>query len=470
MGNNRIAVVGAGIGGLATAYLLENSADSPLDITVFEASHRVGGKIQTGHFKNVTHSYEIGAAELYDIVASPALKKLVRQLQLPCVSLQGSPIIVFDGMILTDTADVQDKLGSSTAHAIESFMSLGKSLRNPASFGHAGFPTDNEHPWFTRTFADVLSSIPDRRARRYIQVQAHSDLATEPSHTNGVYGFDNLLIDDPEYCHLYSIVGGNERLPEELHRRLASRVRLGSRVRRITQTKHKRFLLDVIGQSGHMEEEFDVVILALPHQHLSSIHWADRRVSRLMRLFVTHHAHPAHYLRVAAAFEHPFWRETFDESYFILDAFGGCCVYDESSRNPSTPYGCLSWLIAGRNALSMHLLPDVVLTRRVLASLPGPLAKTARATLMEARVHRWIGSVSGQPGGKPIKGLAERHQPEASQLPGLFIVGDYLFDATINGALESAGIVAQLALQFLEVRERRVTSEHLTASAHWHNA
>jgi hypothetical protein len=115
----------------------------------------------------------------------------------------------------------------------------------------------------------------------------------------------------------------------------------------------------------------------------------------------------------------------------------------------------------------MHLLPDIVVINRALASLPGSLASIARDAFLEAHVHRWIGSVCGQPSGLPIKGLAERHQPDASELPGLFVVGDYLLDSTINGVLESAGIVSHLALQFLEIQEHPTSHDNLAASAQW---
>jgi protoporphyrinogen oxidase len=41
----RIAIVGGGPGGLLTAYELENRCASMFEATLFEASHRIGGKI-----------------------------------------------------------------------------------------------------------------------------------------------------------------------------------------------------------------------------------------------------------------------------------------------------------------------------------------------------------------------------------------------------------------------------------------
>jgi hypothetical protein len=37
-----------------------------------------------------------------------------------------------------------------------------------------------------------------------------------------------------------------------------------------------------------------------------------------------------------------------------------------------------------------------------------------------------------------------RHRPEPTQHPRLFVVGDYLFDSTLNGVLDSADLVSEL--------------------------
>jgi len=46
--------------------------------------------------------------------------------------------------------------------------------------------------------------------------------------------------------------------------------------------------------------------------------------------------------------------------------------------------------------------------------------------------------------------------PEPKEHPGLLAIGDYLFDSTINGVLDSADIATDLALRFLGIRRREV--------------
>jgi hypothetical protein len=85
----------------------------------------------------------------------------------------------------------------------------------------------------------------------------------------------------------------------------------------------------------------------------------------------------------------------------------------------------------------------------VLETLPR-FMRDGKKYLREARVHRWAGTVNGLPGGVPSREPESRHQPEPTQHDGLFVVGDYLFDSTINGVLDSADIVADWILEDIE--------------------
>src|SRR5439155_20301739 len=139
---------------------------------------------------------------------------------------------------------------------------------------------------------------------------------------------------------------------------------------------------------------------------------------------------PPHYLRVSVLFDRPFWRDQLRDSYFMLDAFGGCCVYDEGARTAGATYGVLGWLLGGEAALTLSNFDDAALTEAVLDSLPRSL-RHGRQCFLEARVHRWVGTVNGLPGGSPARDPDSRHQPEPTEHPSLFVVGDYLFDSTL---------------------------------------
>ena len=88
-------------------------------------------------------------------------------------------------------------------------------------------------------------------------------------------------------------------------------------------------------------------------------------------------------------FDRPFWRSKVSDSFFMLDEFGGCCLYDESARDPEVEHGVLGWLLGGQTALEMSAMEDDALITAALDSLPDQLAE-GREYFLEGRVHRWV--------------------------------------------------------------------------------
>ena len=72
----RIGIVGAGFSGLLSAYLLERRFGDRVQIDVWEASGRPGGRVRTTRAPEASANYEAGVAELYDIVGNPQLRRL----------------------------------------------------------------------------------------------------------------------------------------------------------------------------------------------------------------------------------------------------------------------------------------------------------------------------------------------------------------------------------------------------------
>jgi SAM-dependent methyltransferase len=72
-----------------------------------------------------------------------------------------------------------------------------------------------------------------------------------------------------------------------------------------------------------------------------------------------------------------------------------------------------------------------------LKSLPASFGD-ARAHFIEGKIHRWLSSVNAIPGGLPARDVMTNHRPDSKQHPGLVVVGDYLFDSTLNGLFDSS--------------------------------
>src|ERR1700722_14902258 len=421
-----IAIIGGGPGGLMTAHLLGKRAPFPMEMTLFEASARLGGKVKTREFTSAKVRYEAGAAELYDYsqLGPDPLRELVHELGLTTREMSGEGVII-NGHVLKTPDDIRATFGEATYRALETFEQRARASISPATYYEADWKVENEDRLSNISFSALLDELHDENARRYVQVALHSDLATEPEKTTGLYGLQNYLMNLPQYMKLYSIDGGIERLTQALADRLGGGL-------------HPRGEL--------VSEEYDFVVAALPNNWLPLVDWRGESLARAMREHSNHYAYPAHYLRVSVLFERPFWRDQLDDSYFMSDAFGGCCIYDESSRNGAETHGVLGWLLGGDAALTMSNLDDATLVARVLDSLPASF-QHGKETFVEARVHRWLGAVNGLPGGRPVRDPDVRPVPDPVGHPELFVVGDYLFDSTLNGVLDSADIVAEWIIE-----------------------
>lgn len=436
-----VGIVGGGPGGLLSAYFLEKIVNAPVHVTLFEASERLGGKILTPSFSSAPVSYEAGAAEFYDYshFDEDPLKDLIHELGLSIQPMGGSSVIM-DDHLLSSTVDIEKHLGSAAVEELRAFDRRARNLITPDEFYHSDHPEGTSKPVERTSFASMFEQIKDPQARRYVETLIHSDLATEPRRTNISYGLQNYLMNDCDYMTLYGIVGGNELLPRELIARINATLKTRHAVNEVSKQGHK-ICVETTQDELTESHEFDYVIVALPHVSIPSVNFADEDLAEAIRNHHDHYNHPAHYLRVSMLFDRQFWKPTLDDSYWMLDKFDGCCLYDESSRQPGSLYGVLGWLLGGEAALEMCELNDEQLIEAALDSLP-PFLSEARECFLEGRVHRWASAVSALPGGIGKKNEAERHQPEPVHHSNLFLVGDYLYDTTLNGVLDSAHYVA----------------------------
>ncbi len=438
----RLAIVGGGLGGLMTAYFIQKFWPGAPTPTIFEASARLGGKISTRSFESVSAHYEAGVAELYDysMHGEDPLRDLVDVLGLKTIPMPGGCVVIGDA-ILNTRDDLRKSFGPATAKAVDDFYRKCHLLCPTLDFFADDWQVDNSHAWSSRTLRELFDEIPDDTARQYIEVMSRSDVASEPHLTSGVSGIKDILMEDGEYMGVYSVEGGIERLVDGLRGRINAKVELETPVVSVARTEIGSYRLTIRHKHRNETREFDVVVFALPNYWLARIGWENGDLRAAMNKHLAHYDRPAHYLRVTLLFKEPFWRNKIAGSYFMLDAFGGCCVYDATARHPHPSHGVLGWLIAGNDALSLSNLADADLIKLALDSLPQPLA-IGRELYLEGRVHRWVGTVNALPGGNPIHDLKTRHSPSAAD-PNLFVAGDYLFDSTLNGAVDSAEFVAE---------------------------
>jgi monoamine oxidase/SAM-dependent methyltransferase len=444
-----------------TAWHLANKCPDLVDVTLLEASPRLGGKLLTRRFPESGVLYEAGVAEIYDYsaIGPDPLIDLIHDLGLATVPMD-SESVVMGGRILPDLAAVERAFGAATRQDIERFRSFCAREISPLGYYESVSKEDNARSYARLSGQRLLQQeVRDHTARTYLKVAAHSDIAAPLHLTTGLNTVKNVLMDVDGYIALCSITGGIERLTETLAaaivERRAAQVCLDTYVTRVGVSETGRYRITTL-QAGHTEvREFDLLFLALPLSWLSLLQWEGPDLDRAMAAHVAHFDRPGHYLRVSALFEKPFWREAIPGSWWMSDAFNGCCVYDEGARHDVGGHGVLGWLIAGNAALAMANLDDPTLVARALDSLPKEL-QHGRSLLRESAVHRWLSSVNAVPGGFPCRDVRTNHLPEPKLHPGLLLVGDYVFDSTLNGVLDSADAATDMALgRIVRLHEER---------------
>lgn len=439
----KVAIIGGGPGGLMTAYLLQKASDRPLAITIFEATDRLGGKILTPSFDSAPVQYEAGAAEFYDYspVSDDPLKELIAELGLSIAPMGGNSVMI-RGRFINNLDDMRAQLGSPATEAFKRFHWAARDQITPTEYFNSG--SDESCPPIdsTKRFDCVMESITDQTTRDFLLHMIHSDLATEPPLTSIEYGLQNYLMNDPDYMQLYGIVGGNELLPQALASRIDANLLMRHRVQRIGAGVDDAMRIEFTNPLGSDHLDFDFVIVALPHNAVEKVQFSGDLLTDAVKEHQAHHCHPAHYLRVTILFDKPYWQGHLIDSYCMLDQLGGCCLYDESSRIAESKYGILGWLLAGDAVDQHNSLSDAELIELALNSLPSTWP-SGREHFIEGRVHRWQAAVNAMPGGISSMPHDRRHCPEPTRFKNLFFVGDYLFDSTLNGVLDSAEYVAQ---------------------------
>lgn len=452
-----LAIVGGGPGGLMSAWYLKRKLGDLCRITIFEASDRLGGKIVTRKFDSAPAMYEAGVAEIYDysMTGPDPLRELIQHFGLQTIPMDAEQV-QFGGELLNDVAGMRRRYGAKTAAAIEAFRKRCAETMSPIEYYEGVGAHDNENPWAYKTAEQVLDEeVEDETAKRFFKVMARSDIATESHNTNGLNALKNYLMDVDGYIGLYSIQNGNEQLIDCLQSEVNADIQLNHRVLTVGKAPTGRYQLKMMNGKGPETRDFDLVLMCLPHSWLATMGWEGEQLRKSMVKHVSYFDRPAHYLRVSILFDTPFWGEKISGAWFMSEAFGGCCVYNEGARHDVGKHGVLNWLIPGSDALAFANLSDQELIDAALKSLPASLGD-ARSHFMEGKIHRWLSSVNAIPGGLPVRDVMTNHRPEPKEHPGIVVVGDYLFDSTLNGLLDSSDAATDIILtEMMRLRRAR---------------
>jgi monoamine oxidase len=442
-GGRRVVVLGAGLAGLGAAYTLVRNG---YDVTVLEAQNRPGGRVQTVRegFQRGGHA-ELGAIRIFD--SHKHVLRYVNEFGLELMPYEtGTRVFHMQGrrFLPPSPGDPWPLKGLSAGEQPDPAARIGDYF--VSGFAKLGDVFDPGWPGRFPTALTLDSKSMDGYMRsqgasatwrdwfyaqegRFARVNAAAAFAVE-SLTTGFVG---------------SIRGGNDRLPKALAAALGHRVKYGSEVAQIAQSRG-HVTVSFRDRSGRHEIHADRCVCTLPFAPLRRVSIATPFSSQKMAAI-----HELQYMAVARSYfqtRSRFWERD------PLGPLGGLNlvgtdtmagrVWNTSSQQPDPRLGMVQAYMFDTEALEFaaygHRRVNATrkLMRELLPGIRGQIVGVAHKAWQE---DPWAGGGWGwvQPG--ELRWMF----PAMRQAEGrVHFAGEHtsIWAAWMNGALESAERVA----------------------------
>ena len=438
LADRKVIVVGAGLAGLAAARLL---ASQQVDVQVFEARTRVGGRVYT--LADVPGRPEAGAN-----VIGASYGRVINAAKAAKVSLRSPPRSPATGFVIDGQRILAEEWENSPANPLSGDLRqlpppglLGTALReNPMQAS-----TDWQHPAFTgldvpaddflRGLGFDTAAISLISANNSYGNRIHDTSMLSLMRVGGNFARAAAMAQPPLEAE-----GGNSRVTDALAATLGHRVMTG---RQIVGVQRLSDGLQIQDQGG-MSFAADAVVLALPVPALRRLELP--RLPELQREGIAqleYHKVTQVHLLVHA----PYTRPELPGSWWTNGPLGRLFLRQSTGEGP----GNLTVWINGDDCDALRDLPAEEAGERIRRQVENLLPE-ARGNLSVAAVVRWANDplaggswVVWAPGqiGRYLAALQTPHQR-------LFFAGEHLSRANpgMEGAMESG---ERAALEVLRV-------------------
>ncbi|MEB3359023.1 MAG: NAD(P)/FAD-dependent oxidoreductase [Synechococcales bacterium] len=339
----QVAVIGAGIAGLNAAYQLKKAG---LTATVYEARHRVGGRIQSatgvvgegivsdlgGHFINTDHLDMIALAEEFGINLFN-LEEDAAGLPIP------STTYYFGGRSRSEQ-EVAELLRPLAEQIMEDAIRLDE------DFDRVAVQLDR------RSVAEYLDQHRDKISDPFIRVLIENTIRTEygaePKDSSALQLIFNLPIvgDDVEVLgasdEVFAVEGGAARITDALANALTGQIRLGKQLVKIQGLGQNGFRLDF---ANNETVRADFVIVAIPLTTLRQVALRSS-VPNNLRRFIRNVGLGSNE-KILAGYETKVWRRQDGFSQEVWTDLGFSQAWDGSQRQSDRDDGELTFYFGG---------------------------------------------------------------------------------------------------------------------------
>jgi monoamine oxidase len=442
----RVAVIGAGLAGLHCAYRL---AQSMVDVTVYEANSRVGGRIFTGRrlFSDDKLSCELGG-EFFESTDATLLA-LADELSIP---IEERPL----------TSDASsDTYWARGAEVPETELLAALASVGPALLAAltAADRDDKSRRLLDNTRLDILlaSSIPDRYPDllRLMNAAFRAEFGLETEVLSGVNLWRLFPAGSASIDRLYGraerryrAVAGNDAFTGGLRERINSAlVVTDRRLARIIPSTEGSFELTFLDQylGGHRAEA-DHVVFALPFSVLRGIDLGALALTQPKRDAIAELAYGTA-VKLVGAFTGKPWRTRYQKSGQVTSDLPFQTAWD-STRGPSQSASLLTNLFAGeagRLANRTSVTDNMAATLADLDALWGPVSGDyidGSAVRMHWPSSRYAAGSTSVYAASQYSRFGGR---EGTREGNLHFCGEHCsmeFKGTLEGAAETGALVA----------------------------
>lgn len=371
----KVAIVGAGLAGLACAYRLQQSG---ITAKVYEASDRPGGRCWTLRGAFSEGQFVERGGELID-QGHTAVRQLAQELRLPLDNLLAAepngaePMYYFQGKPY------------SVNEAREDIKEIWQKLRRDVS--EASYPTtyyqstERGRELDSMSIRDwILETVPGGYASRLallLDVAYNIEYGAETEQQSalnliyllGYRGQGQIRLFGPSN-EKYRVRGGNDRIVSELVNRLSGQLEYSSRLTGVSRNLDGSFTLSFAGKPSVTA---DRVVLALPFSILrSSVNMANagfspRKLQAINELGMGQNA------KQHLQFNNRLWNSLGGNGDSYSDT--GCQVTWEVSRGQPGAAGILVNYTGGNRAVAAKGLTPVQVLAQVEPVMPGLTAQ-----------------------------------------------------------------------------------------------
>ena len=274
-GGARIAIVGAGMAGLNTAYKLQKAG---LTAKIFEGADRTGGRMFTrANLLGEGFTTELGG-EFIDSNHEEMLA-LMQEFNLERIDVRAKEA----ASLKPETYFINGR-HYTQAQAARAFVPLAKrifkdydAMEDVVDYKHEGGGSAVDRQTLTQYFDKIGASGWLRELLEVAYVTEYGLDADEQSALNfvGLIGTGDLenakeLVLLGESDERYKVRGGNQRVVDELAKRLDSQIQRRHRLEAI-KSKGNGFTLTFQKDGGAVDEDADIVVLAIPFTLLREV-------------------------------------------------------------------------------------------------------------------------------------------------------------------------------------------------------